>query len=111
MGIPGKGRALGLAAMLPFIPGMLGSRKTGGELRDIYSGLDEVPVRSGRWSELGSTPFEGARIKAWRPHWSILHKARAEDISLYGPEKEKWAHSPFLHPIKQGPRLPREAAL
>jgi hypothetical protein len=82
LGTPGKGAAIGLAMALPFIPGMLGSRKTGGELRDIYSGQEQVPVRSGRWWELGSTPFEGARIKAWRPHWSILHKARAEDAAL-----------------------------
>jgi hypothetical protein len=82
---------------LPFIPGMLGSRKTGGELRDIYSGQEQVTVRSGRWWELGSTPFEGARIKAWRPHWS---KARAEDAALYGSEEEKWKHNPILYPLR-----------
>ena len=100
MGIPGKGAVIGLAAMAAFIPGMLGSRKTGGELRDIYSGNEPVPVRQGRWWELGSTPFEGGRIKAWRPHWSILHKSRSEEASLYGSEKNKWAHNPILHPIK-----------
>ncbi len=101
MGLPGKGAVIGLTAMLPFIPGMLGSRKTGGELRDIYSGEEQVPVRSGRWWELGSTPFEGARIKAWRPHWSVLHKARAEDASMYGSEEEKWKHNPILHPLRR----------
>ena len=44
------------------------------------------------------TPFEGARIKAWRPHWSVLHKARAEDISLFGSEEEKWKHNPIRIP-------------
>jgi len=100
LGIPGKGAVIGLAAMAAFITGMLGSRKTGGELRDIYSGNDPVPVRGGRWWELGSTPFEGGRIKAWRPHWSVLHKAHSEEASLYGSEKEKWAHNPILHPLK-----------
>lgn len=100
LGTPGKGAAIGLAVALPFLPGMLGSRKTGNELRDVYSGVDEVPVRSGRWWELGSTPFEGARIKAWRPHWSVLHKARAEDISLCGSEEKKWKHNPILHPLR-----------
>jgi len=100
LGIPGKGAVIGLAAMAAFIPGMLGSRKTGGELRDIYSGNDPVPIRGGRWWELGSTPFEGGRIKAWRPHWSVLHKAHSEEASLYGSEKEKWAHNPLLHPLK-----------
>jgi hypothetical protein len=100
MGIPGKGAVIGLAAMAAFIPGMLGSRKTGGELRDIYSGNESVPIRGGRWRELGSTPFEGGRIKAWRPHWSILHKSRSEEASLYGSEANKWTHNPILHPLK-----------
>jgi hypothetical protein len=63
-----------------------------------YSGEELVPVRSGRWWEVGSTPFEGARIKEWRPHWSILHKSHAEDAALYGSEAEKWKHNPILHP-------------
>jgi len=68
LGASGKGAAIGLAAMLPFLPGMLGDRKKGGELRDIYSGVEPVPVHAGRWWEVGSTPFEGASIKEWRPH-------------------------------------------
>jgi hypothetical protein len=59
-----------------------------------------VAVKQGRWWELGSTPYEGGRIKAWRPHWSVLHKSSAEDISLYGSEKEKWAYNPLIHPFK-----------
>jgi hypothetical protein len=74
--------------------------RRGGELRDIYSGVDPVPIRAGRWWEVGSTPFEGARIREWRPRWSILHKSHAEDIALYGSEKEKWAHNPILHPLR-----------
>jgi len=79
---------------------MIGSRKKGNELRDIYSGQEEVPIRAGRWGEVGSTSFEGARIKEWRPHWSILHKSHAEDAALYGSEAEKWKHNPILHPIR-----------
>lgn len=86
--------------MLPFIPGMIGSRKKGDELRDIYSGVEPVPVHAGRWWEVGSTAFEGSRIKEWRPHWSILHKTHAEDAALYGSEAEKWKHNPVLHPIR-----------
>jgi hypothetical protein len=29
-----------------------------------------------------------------------IHKSRAEDISVYGSEKEKWAHNPILHPLR-----------
>ncbi len=96
LGAPGKGAAIGLAAMLPFLPGMFGSREKGNELRDIYSGLNEVPIRAGRWWEVGSTAFEGARIKEWRPHWIIFHKSHAEDAALYGSEEEKWKHNPIL---------------
>ena len=45
LGVPGKGAALGLALMLSFVPGMLGSRKKGDQLRDIYSGNEPVPIR------------------------------------------------------------------
>lgn len=99
LGLPGKGAAIGLAAMLPFIPGMIGSRKTGRELRDIYSGDEPVPVRAGRWWELGSTPFAGGRIKEWRPHWSVLYKSQAQTKSLYGTEENYWKHNPILHPF------------
>jgi hypothetical protein len=97
---PAKGLLVGLAAVLPFLPGMLGSRKTGNELRDIYSGKEPVPIRAGRWWDLGSTPYEGGRIKEYRPHWFQLFRTRAERVSLYGTEKEYWGHHPLLHPFR-----------
>lgn len=100
LGTPGKGAVIGLSAMMPFLPGMLGSRRKGGELRDIYSGNEPVPIRASRWWEVGSTAFEGARIKEWRPHWSALHKSNAEDTALYGSEAEKWKRNPIQHPIR-----------
>ncbi|TSA39522.1 hypothetical protein D4R30_00930, partial [archaeon] len=100
LGAPGKGVAIGLGLMLPFVPGMLGSRESGAELRDIYSGQEPVPVRSGRWWSLGSTAYEGGRIKAWRPHKSVLLKSRAETVAVYGSEKEYWKHNPILHPLR-----------
>jgi hypothetical protein len=100
LGTPGKGALVGLAAMLPFIPGMLGSRQTGGELRRVYSGEEPVAVRAGRWWDLGSSPYEGQRIKEYRPHWYQLFKSRAQTKSLYGSEEEYWARNPILHPIR-----------
>jgi very-short-patch-repair endonuclease len=98
-GTPAKGLILGALAMLPFIPGMLGSRKTKGELQDIYSGEERVPIRSGKWWSLGGTPFSGTRITAWRPHWSVLFKAHSKEKSLWGSESNYWAHNPVLHPL------------
>ena len=93
------GRKAGLLAMLPFIPGMLGSRKSARELRDIYSGEQPVPVRSGRWWWLNQTPWGGGRITGYRPHWYARMKSRPERVALYGSEKEYWRHHPVLHPL------------
>jgi hypothetical protein len=94
------GMVVGFAALIPFIPGILGSRKTARELQDIYSGEEPVPIRSGRWWDLGTTPWEGNRIKEYRPHWTVLHKSHAEQISLYGSEEEYWSHNPIIHPLR-----------
>jgi very-short-patch-repair endonuclease len=95
-----KGLAIGAALMLPFIPGMVGSRKTRGELDDIYSGTTPVPIKSGRWWEIGVSAFGGGTIKSWRPHWSVLWKTQSEKASLYGSEDNYWSHNPILHPLK-----------
>lgn len=94
------GALVGLALASPFIPGMLGDRKTADERRRIYSGEQLVAVRQGRFWEMGPTEWKGGRIKYFRQHWFASMKAHAEDASLYGSEKEKWAHNPFLHPFK-----------
>jgi hypothetical protein len=99
LGPAGAGALIGAAAMLPLIPGMLGSRKTAKEVRGEYSGETPVEVRSGRWWELGATPYGGNRILMRRPHAYLLHKSHAQDVSLYGSEKEKWAHNPLMSPL------------
>lgn len=96
----GKFTAVGLAALLPFVPGMIGSRKTPEELRRIYSGEEEVPVRAGRWWDVGSTPFRGGRIKYFRPHWYNLLQSKSEMVATYGSEDAYWEHHPLLHPFK-----------
>lgn len=95
-----SGAKWGALAALPFLPGMIGSRKTGDELRRIYSGEDEVPVRSGRWWDVGSTPFSGGRIKYFRPHWYAQMQSKAETVATYGSEDAYWEHHPILHPFK-----------
>jgi len=94
------GVAIGLALMLPFIPGMIGSRKTKEELQRTYSGEDPVEIKAGRWWDMGTTALEGGRVKEYRPHWSVLWRAQAEKKALYGSEKEYWRHNPILHPLR-----------
>jgi len=51
--------------------------KSRDEMIDVYSGREDVPVRRGRWWEVGRTPYEGGRIAYWRPHWFPRMKAQA----------------------------------
>lgn len=95
-----KGALVGLAPMLLLLPGMLGSRKTAEQLRSEYEGDTPVPVRSGRWWNLGSTPLEGNRIQYYRPNWYARMKAKPYDAATYGSTDEKWRHSPLFHPLR-----------
>src|ERR1700677_3420884 len=54
------GAGIGLLLAAPFLPGMLGDRKTADERRRIYSGEQLVPVRQGRFWEMGPTPGRAA---------------------------------------------------
>jgi len=85
------------------IPGanLLATKETPEELRQIYSGEKEIPVRKGRFWEMGrSTPYEGGRIQYYRKHALERLRARAYQKGVWGDEEEKWAHSPLLHPFK-----------
>lgn len=95
-----KGAKWGALAMLPFVPGMLGSRQTEDQLKRIYSGEEEVPVRAGRWWDVGSTPLRGGRVKYFRPHWYNLMQSKAEMVATYGSQDAYWEHHPLLHPFK-----------
>src|SRR5208282_5773438 len=88
------GAKWGALLALPFLPGMIGSRQTADELRRQYSGEEEVPIRSGRWWDVGSTPFTGGRIKYFRPHWYQLMKHKSELVATYGSEDAYWEHHP-----------------
>lgn len=97
--LAGRGAIIGGLLMVPFVPGMIGARDTASELRRQYSGEDLVEVRSGRFWDIGSTPFEGSRIKYFRPHWYARMRSEAETASLYGSEEEYWANHPLVSPV------------
>ncbi len=99
IGKPTKGAVIGTALMLPFVPGMLGSRETADEKRDIYSGAVWEPVRAGRWWEMGATPWEGNRIVGYRPNWYAEMKSGAWYASTYGSEEAYWEHHPIISPL------------
>jgi hypothetical protein len=91
--------------MLPFVPGMLGSRKKGDELRDIYSGQEQVPIRAGRWWEVGSTAFEGARIRV-SPLEHSSQKSCRRRCSLWTRRREVEAQPDSAFETREYPRLP-----
>lgn len=85
------------------IPGvnLLATEETPEELQAVYSGEKEVPVRKGRFWEMGrSTPYEGGQIKYFRPHALERLRTRAYQKGIWGHEEEKWEHHPLLHPLK-----------
>lgn len=83
-----------------FVPGIVASKHTPGELHKIYSGEEEVPIRRGRWWPFGASAFGGGRIEYYRPHRIAAMRSRAKDIALYGSEEQKYEFSPWRHPIR-----------
>lgn len=125
--LPGKSRrlnikgwaGLGLWAVSTalFLPFLLGSSETEEETRDKLSGRRKVAVRSGRWWEFGSTPFEGGKVKYYRLHASVLRRLHPDEqvpgggrgpvswiktlIDPYWREKESYQTRPY--PISSTP--------
>lgn len=86
---PGKigalaGAAVGLAAILPFIPGALVPSSRPEELEEIYSGRKEVAIRKGAGWEFGGSEYEGGKIDRFQKHWYPRMLARAKDKAIYG---------------------------
>jgi len=82
-----KGAAL-LAA--PFIASALIPEESPQELRDIYSGRQEIEVMKGRWWETSSTPYEGDKTKEFRQHFVARFLNRQWIKDEYGSEGEYW---------------------
>lgn len=88
---PGKlktlfGAGIGLLAVAPFIPGALVPEDRPAELDRIYSGEKLVPIRKGRWWEMGRQPYEGDKIDRFVPHWSVRYLTHARDKAIYGAD-------------------------
>jgi hypothetical protein len=79
--------ALGFYALT----GGFAAAETPEELRDLYVGRQYVPVKKGRWWEMGGTPYEGTNIKYWKPHWYRQIMTRAHDKALWGAEEDEYS--------------------
>lgn len=100
-----SGAAIGLAAILPFIPGALLPSERPDELHAKYSGEKEVAIRKGRWWEFGRSPFEGGRIQYYRPHWYPRMLSRSRDKAIWGEDEpspiEKWFKKEFTYELEK----------
>jgi hypothetical protein len=84
------------ALVAPFIPGALGSSKSHEELKDIYTGRERVPIRRGRFWEMGTTPISGSDIEAMAPHWTVRAMT---DGAKKGRLPEEYYNNPLRYAI------------
>lgn len=91
-----KGGALGMGILL--LSHLLREKEDPETLKRIYSGEEKVAIRSGRWWEMGRTPYEGKR-PYYRPHRVALMRSGADKAALYGSEAAYWETDPLLNPI------------
>lgn len=97
------GLALGALLEAPFLLGaaarLLGGLRTPEELERIYRGEEEVPVRKGRWWEMGSTFYKGEKVEYFRPHWTVLAKSGYLDKALFRGDEPWWFKAAKRTPI------------
>ena len=73
-----EGPLAGLS-VIPFIAPVVADLTLNREkVEDIYSGRQEVPLRSSRFWEFGKTPYAGGHIEGFVPNWFAQLKADAE---------------------------------
>lgn len=68
--------------------GLLGSKETFGDLKDIYSGKKLVAVKSSRFWEAGGTPFEGGETEYYRPHSYHMMMNRTREKGTWGSNED-----------------------
>ena len=62
-----------------------------------WYGVNQVPVRAGRWWELGSDPFQGGRVKYYRPSLAYLATSNWQYTStLWGSKENYWKYGSML---------------
>lgn len=99
------GATVGAALTTPFLFGALIPGNRPDELKRIYSGEQEVGIRRGRWWEFGRSPYEGARIMYYRPHWYARMRIDAKSKAIYGEDEPspfgKWWQNEFTYELEK----------
>jgi len=92
-----KGKTTAAAGLL-VAPFLLREADDPEKLKRIYSGEEEVEIKSGRFWEAGRTPYEGQR-SYHRKHRIAMMQTGSREAALYGSEKKYWETDPFLNPL------------
>lgn len=93
-----RGAAIGLAAMIPFIPGAL-IGESSEELRAEYSGEKDIAVKKNRWWFSGGTEYEGQNTKYYTKGAYARLMSEGKTKSLYGDKETERNMNPFLNPF------------
>lgn len=110
MGAPAVGLALGTVASAGVGFGTYDLTKDTERLRREFSGEELVPIRKGRWWELGRSYFRGGKIEYFRPSWYAKVKSGWQYTdTLWGSRKEAMLYEPWplvgINPIGLGAQL------
>ncbi len=92
------GALIGLVPALPFLPGAL-IGDSSEELKKIYSGEEDVAIRSTRFWGSGGNEWSGGKIKYFTKSWYSQLMNNAEDATKYGDQETKDKLNPVLHPL------------
>jgi hypothetical protein len=99
------GALAGAALIAHFGPGALIPDKTPAELDDLYSGKAKVPIRKGRFWEMGRSPYEGGRIDRFQQHWLPRMRARATEKGIWGDNVpspiKRWFLENFTYEVER----------
>jgi hypothetical protein len=94
------GALLGAIPILPFIFNALAPSKSEDELRDIYSGKQEVAIKKNRWWTLGRSPYEGSNTQYYRENWFARMMHGGKEKQIWGPLETDGEISPVGKFIK-----------
>lgn len=69
--------------------GLLGSKETSQDLKDVYRGKKQIAVKKSRWWEAGGTPFEGGDTEYYRAHQYHLMMNRSREKGIWGEGEDE----------------------
>ena len=77
----------------PYLPDLT---KSSAELKEIYSGREQVPIMKSPTWLLGGTPWEGSNVIGYSPNWYVRAKSRwKETDTMYGSAVRRLIHEPL----------------